>query len=168
MNYGVPIDNNFKPDREPIYDMFTEYLNNPAMTKIKNDNNLSMYLTKTYCLTSTTCRYIIVFVPINNSPIGSVENLVDLKWVSLQTRTLEEKFQNIRPHGYTPEEKGPLMNKIDRTKITKEASTYQCEDYSLIITLLHDNKKNSDSYQSSGNIILALESWNTIITWNNN
>ena len=57
--------------------------------------------------------------------------------------------------------------KIHRTKITKEASTYQCEDYPLIITLLHDNKKNSDSYQSSGNIILALESWNTIITWNN-
>jgi len=167
MNYGVPIDNNFKPDREPIYDMFTEYLNNPAMTKIKNDNNLSMYLVKTYCLTSTTCRYIITFVPINNSPIGSVENLVDLKWVSLQTRTIEEKFQNIRPHGYTPEEKGPLMSKIHRTKTTKEASTYQCEDYPLIITLLHDNKKNSDSYQSSGNIILALESWNTIITWNN-
>lgn len=167
MNYGVPIDNNFKPDREPIYDMFTKYLNNPVMSKIKNDNNLSMYLTKTYCLTSTTCRYIIAFVPINKSSIGSIENLSELNWVSLQTRTLEEKFQNIGPHGYTPQEKGPLMSKIHRTKITKEASTYQCEDYPLIITLLHDTKKNSDSYQTSGNIILALESWNTIITWNN-
>lgn len=167
MNYGIPI-GDFKPDREHIYDMFTDYFNNPDMLKVKNTDNLSMYMTKTYCLTSTTCRYIIAFVPMNNYEIGSFENLNNLKWVSLQTRTLEDKFPGVtRPHGYVPEEKGPLMSKIHRTKIDKEASTYQCADYPLIITLLHDNKKNSDSYQNSGNIIIALESWNTIVTWNN-
>jgi hypothetical protein len=166
MNYGIPI-GDFKPDREHIYDMFTEYFNNPKMTKIKNTDNLSMYLTKTYCLTSTTCRYIIVFVPQNNSPLGSSEYLKDLKWVSLQTRTLEEKFPSIKYHGYIPEEKGPLLSKIHRTDITKEVSTYKCDDYPIIVTLLHDTKKNSDTYQNSGNIVIALETWNTIVTWVN-
>ena len=167
MNYGIPVDKDFKPDRDHIYDMFTDYLNNPGMTKIKNDNNLSMYLTKTYCLTSTTCRYIIVFVPQNNSPLGSSEYLKDLKWVSLQTRTLEEKFPSIKYHGYIPEEKGPLLAKIHRMDITKEVSTYKCDDYPIIVTLLHDTKKNSDTYQNSGNIVIALETWNTIVTWVN-
>jgi hypothetical protein len=104
----------------------------------------------------------------NKYEIGSVENLNNLKWISLQTRTLEDKFPIVSSaHGYVPEEKGPLMSKIHRSKIDNQASTYQCEDYPLIITLLHDNKKNSDSYQNSGNVIIALESWNTIVTWNN-
>jgi len=167
MNYGVPIDNDFKPDRDYVYDMFIEYFNNPEMAKIKNENGLSMYLTKTYCLTSTTCRYIIVFVPQNNSPLGSSEYLKDLKWVSLQTRTLEEKFSSIKYHGYIPEEKGPLLAKIHRMDITKEVSTYKCDDYPIIVTLLHDTKKNSDTYQNSGNIVIALETWNTIVTWVN-
>ena len=166
MNYGIPIDN-FTPEKDPIYDMFTEYFNNPVLTKIKNENNLSMYITKTYCLTSTTCRYIIAFVPLDDSQIGSNNYLSDLKWLSLQTRTLGDKFPNMGTHGYSPEEKGPLMSKINRVNVTKEASTYKCTDYPLTITLLHDTKKNSDSYQNSGNIIIALETWNTIITWNN-
>lgn len=166
MNYGIPIDN-FTPEKDHIYDMFTEYFNNPALTKIKNENNLSMYITKTYCLTSTTCRYIIVFVPIDNIQLGSINSLSELKWVSLQTRTLSEKFLNVGTHGYSAEEKGPLLSKIHRLNITKEASTYKCDDHPLIITLLHDTKKNSDSYQNSGNIIIALETWNTIVTWNN-
>ena len=121
-----------------------------------------------YCLTSTTCRYIIIFIPKDNHPVGNNEYLKSMKWVSLQTRTLEENFSmTFKSHGYIPEEKGPLMSKINRIQISKEASTYECVEFSLIITLLHDRKKNSDVYQSSGNIILALESWNTIITWNN-
>ena len=166
MNYGVPIDD-FVPDKEPIYDMFIEYFNDPVMKKVKNQNNLSMYVTKTYCLTSTTCRYIIAFISGDNSEIGHTKNLSELKWLSLQTRTLSENFPNINTHGYIPEEKGPLLSKINRKAITKDASTYNCVDYPLIITLLHNTKKNSDSYQSSGNIIIALETWNTIITWNN-
>jgi len=166
MNYGIPIDN-LTPEKDPVYDMFIEYFNNPILTKIKHENNFSMYATKTYCLTSTTCRYIIAFVPADTLQLGSTNNLSDLKWVSLQTRTLSEKFSNIGTHGYSAEEKGPLMSKIHRVNITKEASTYKCNDYPLTITLLHDTKKNSDSYQNSGNIIIALETWNTIITWNN-
>ena len=58
------------------------------------------------------------------------------------------------------------MSKINRISIDDNSCSYNCEDYPLTITLLSDNKKNLNSYQSSGNIIIALETWSTICTWN--
>ena len=167
MNDGVPIDNDFKPDRDYVYDMFIEYFNNPEMAKIKNENGLSMYLTKTYCLTSTTCRYIIVFVPQNNSPLGSSEYLKDLKWVSLQTRTLpDSEYSSVDTvHGYQPVAQGGLTAIINRTKIDDTASTYSCETLPIIITLLHTEKNTKEAYQNKGNVINALETFQTIITF---
>jgi hypothetical protein len=168
MNYGALIDD-YKPERDNVYQYFSEYYNNPNMTKVKNEGNLSMYIVKAYCLTSNSCRYLIVFSQIDVNPIGYQTALSNLKWENLQTRTLENAFQNIRMDilAYTPQESGKLTSKINRTKINKEASIYQCEDFPIIVTLLHNNRKSAESYQSRGNVIIALETWETIISWNN-
>jgi hypothetical protein len=147
--------------------MFVEYFKNPIMTKMKNESNYSMYASKAYCLLSKECRYVIVFVNRDVFPIKSEKSLSDLYWVSLQTRTLSDQF-DIKSHGYQPVAEGPLLEKIERINITKEASTYKCEDLPLIVTLLHTSKKNSDTYQNRGTIIAALETWETIITFNEN
>ena len=144
--------------------MFTEYFDNPVMTKIKNENNYSMYMCKTYCLTALSCRYIIVFTLINKVPINTQVHLDELKWVSFQTRTLESKI-DLPSHGYIKELKGPLLEKIQRVKISPEASTYNCQNFPLIVTLLHTKQKTAEAYQDKGNIILALEGWETIITF---
>ena len=162
--YGKIIDMDYIPERDNIYQMFIDYFNNPVMTKIKNENDFSMYMTKAYCLTALTCRYIIVFVNIDSEQIGVEKNLEYLRWISFQTRTLDNKI-NIVSHGYTKELKGPLLSKIKRINITPEASTYVCDELSLIVTLLHTKQKTQDAYQDNGNIILALESWETIITF---
>ena len=160
MNYGELI-GDFKPERENVYKYFSEYFNDPIMTKIKDVENLSMYAAKAYCLTSNTCRYIIVFIKNDNISLGVNKKLIDLKWESFQTRTLDSNvFKNIKTLSYIPEEKGPLLSKIHRKKIDDKSCTYHCEDFPLVITLLTDNKKNLDS------IILALETWATICTWN--
>jgi hypothetical protein len=87
----------------------------------------------------------------------------------LQTRTLPyDEYSNIKSHGYIPKEMGPLLAKINRTNITDEASTYECDDYPIIITLLHTRNKTSLTYQNSGTVIAALETWETIITFNEN
>lgn len=167
MNYGSLIDETYTPDRQYIYDMFVEYFGNPILTKVKDQNNLSMYAVKNYCLTATSCRYIVVFTTLDYNMLGTDIELKDLNWVSLQTRTLENSFNNvnIRTHGYTPEESGPLTCKINRTEVTKDVSVYSCEEYPLIITLLHTPKKPSSVYQPRGNIVIALETWETIITF---
>jgi hypothetical protein len=43
-----------------------------------------------------------------------------------------------------------------------ESSTYKCDAFPLIITLL--NKKTESDYQPRGTIIAALETYSTIIT----
>ena len=165
-SYGVIIDE-FASVNDNIYKMFAEYFKNPVMTKMKNESNYSMYASKAYCLLSKECRYIIVFVNRDEYPIKKEIQLDNLYWVSLQTRTLSDQF-DIKSHGYQPVAEGPLLEKIERINITKEASTYKCENLPLIVTLLHTAKKNSDTYQNRGTIIAALETWETIITFNEN
>lgn len=164
MNYGTLIEDTF-PERDNIYPIFSEYFNNPTMTKIKNQENLSLYIVKSYCLTSRFCRYIICFVDADDTPMNGEKQLSDLRWVSLQTRTLEDRH-NCSTHGYEPKLEGPLICKIFKTKVSKEASTYNCEEFPVTVTLLHTEKNTSESYQQTGTIIHALETWQTIITWN--
>lgn len=166
--YGKMIDE-FASVNEDIYKMFVDYLNNPIMVKTKDEEGYSVYVCKLYCLLNKDCRYIIVFTKIDTNMIGSEIKLKDLNWVSLQTRTLpSDEYSNISSHGYIPKEKGPLLSKIIRIKIEDEASTYKCDDYPLIITLLHTKNKTSTSYNNRGTIIAALETWETIVTFNEN
>ena len=166
--YGTMIDE-FATVNEDIYEMFTNYFNNPIMIKTKNEQEYSIYVCKLYCLLNKDCRYIIVFTKIDTNPIGFELPLKLIEWVSLQTRTLpSDEYNNIKSHGYIPKEMGPLLAKINRVKITDEASTYTCDDYPLIITLLHTRSKTSLTYQNRGTIIAALETWETIVTFNEN
>ena len=147
--------------------MFVEYFNNPTLVKSKDDNQHSMYLCKLYCLLNRECRYIIVFTEKNDSHPGTLEELKNLKWVSLQTRTLPDNYENSvdMVHGYEPEGKGPLLAQIEKTNISEKATTYECYEFPLVITLLHTKKNTADSYQKTGNIIKALETFQTIITF---
>ena len=159
-HYGELLDI-FEPDKDNMYKEFDKYFNYPIMFKIKNVNNHSVYMTKTVCLLSNECRYIIAILPIDESVIGSKEKLANLRWISLQTRTLPDKH-DLPSHGYQHKRDGALKASITRTSVSPEASTYKCEVFPLIVTLLH--KKSDCDYQASGNIISALETYSTIIT----
>jgi len=165
-HYGEIIDD-FDPQKDHIYTLFTNYFKNPKMIKIKDTQTHSMYLCKLYCLLNRECRFIIAFVEKNNSHIDTVEHLDLLKWVSLQTRTLpENEYPNIDVvHGYQAVSEGQLTSIINRTKIDDVASTYECQDIPIIITLLHTEKNTKESYQNKGSVINALETFNTIITF---
>ena len=164
-SYGQLIDY-YNPARESVYSIFTEYFKNPTMTKIKDSDKFSMYLSKLYCLLNRECRYIIVFVDKTYDTPGMTEELANLKWTSFQTRTLTDQFNDISPHGYEPKAEGPLMARINRTNISKETSTYGCDDLTIVITLLHTEKNTPTTYQNTGNIVNALETFQTIITFN--
>lgn len=163
-NYGQLLDA-FEPNKDEMYQAFTEYFNNPTMSKIKNVDRYSMYMSKTYCLLSNECRYIIAFVLQDSFSIGSYEELRNLRWVSLQTRELSDNH-NLPPHAYNAVAQGPLSTIIIRTKMDENSSTYSCEKFPITITLLNSVKKNSSVYQNKGTIIAALETYNTIVTVN--
>lgn len=154
--------NTYDPNKESLYESFDIYFNYPSMTKIKDVDNYSVYMAKTYCLLSNECRYIIVFVTIDSTPVYTQERLINLKWDSLQTRTLSEQH-SLPSHSYQPRRLASLNVLIRREKIDPEASTYVCDDLPIIVTLLH-TKNSSNDYQNQGTVISALETYQTIIT----
>ena len=165
--YGKIIDE-FASINENIYQYFYEYFKDHLMSKEKNvDNKYSVYVSKLYCLLNKDCRYIIILTEIDDNPIKSKINLSNLVWISLQTRTLSsEEYDDLESHGYIPKNQGPLTNKIIRTEYNKDASTYKCEKFPIIITILGNKNKDAITYRNEGTIIEALETWQTIITFN--
>lgn len=164
-NYGEILDD-FNPMNDYLYSLFVNYFANPTLTKIKNEATFSMYTVKFFCLLSKECRYLILFTAINPYNIGSVDEMKNIKWLSLQTRTLFDQFDCLT-HSYSPSSSSPLNVLINRTKVTDTASTYLCNDFPITVTLLHTKKKDKLSYQNSGTVIAALETFETIITFNN-
>jgi len=162
--YGEILDA-YEPDLDNMYQEFANFFNNPTMTKIKDVNNYSMYMAKTYCLLSNQCRYLIAMVPKDVKGLGTVESLSTIRWVSFQTRTLPDNH-NLPPHSYNAKRNGPLACEITRANIGEKASSYKCEKYPFTVTLLH-GKKGASEYQSRGTVIAALETYSTIVSLNN-
>jgi len=155
--------NTFNPHREEFYSYINNYFNNPILVKTKNVSGHSIYMIKTICLLSRVCRYIIAVVPQDNNKIGQSEKLSNLNWVSFQTRTLDD-MHNIGSHNYQPRMEGKLVAKINRIKVNSENSLYNCKEFPIEITLLHKTPNGSE-YQPQGNIISALETFQTILTF---
>jgi len=143
-----------------------EYFDNPTMVKMKNVNNLSMYMTKNYCLLSQDCRYIVIFVTEDNLPIKTKKLMSELDWISIQTRTLNENY-NLDSHFYNPVNKGPLKEYIYCIEKKQEYSIYSCEKFPIKITIFNTKKNEENPYQDKSTIISALETYNTIITKTN-
>jgi hypothetical protein len=161
--YGQMIES-YDPNLDVMYMAFAEYFNNPTMTKIKDVEKFSVYMSKTYCLLSRECRYLIAFINKDGRGIGTLEELKTMAWISFQTRTLPDKHE-LLPHSYTAKRGGSLDVEINRIKTGEKASTYTCSKLPITLTLLHP-KKGSNYYQDKGSVIAALETYQTIININ--
>jgi hypothetical protein len=164
MDYGELVDDAYHPQQDYIYSLLVKYFRNPTMTKIKNQNQFSMYACQIYGLLSNEHRYIIAFTHLNNDPVGTMEHLNDIKWINLQTRTLFETMK-CNVHTYVPSNDTPLNVGITRKEITKQTSMYLCNTLPLSIVLLHTAKNDSSSYQNEGTIVAALETYETILSF---
>lgn len=164
MDYGELVDDTYHPQQDYIYSLIVKYFKNPSLTKVKNQNQFSMYVCKIYGLLSKEHRYIIAFTHLNNDPVGTMERLNDIKWINLQTRTLFENMQ-CNTHSYIPSNDTPLNVNISRKETTKQSSMYTCPSLPLSIVLLHTAKKDASSYQNEGTIVAALETYETILSF---
>lgn len=152
--------NNLEEDwKEDMYDMFLNYFGNLPFTKIKNMNNESIYFCRIKCLMNIN-RYIICVVNKDNYEKGYVQKLIDLKWLSIQTRELEE-YHNIPQHTYNANREYPYNSVILRVKDEKDYCTYISQLFPISITLL--KTKNKQVYNEKGTILSALETYQTIV-----
>jgi hypothetical protein len=164
IQYGEMIES-YEPELDNMYRAFHQYFNDPFMHKIKDVDIFSMYMCKTYCLLSKECRYIVTFVDKDNASNGEKIRLSEQRWKSLQTRTLEDKY-NLPPHSYNVVARGPLSSQMVKTGGSNESTTYSCEMFPITVTLLNPKKTGVSGYQDRGIIISALETYQTIVTIN--
>lgn len=152
--------------KEDVRDEILKYFNYPKMSKwIDTETGHSVYKCKTQCWLNRECGFVVVFVPRDRNPAGTIERLANLEWDALQTIVLPaEGNERVPSVEYVPLREGLLTSTIERTKETPEASTYTCKELPIVVTLTGEGK-NGASWNDSGRIINALESYQTTITW---
>lgn len=163
-HYGHILDSTYDPRKEEVYSIFSEYFGNPTMTKIKNIGEYSMYMVKIQAQLGIEFRYLIIFVYKDTLVVGRREQLSKLSWVSLQTRTLTDNH-DIIVHSYNPRRLQGLMKTINLTTPNTGKYIYKVEDLPLTVTLLPKEKDGDNQYTSSGTIVTALETYQTIINF---
>lgn len=162
--YGQLIDADYDPSKNESYNALSDYFNDPSLKKLKDSNGYSMYICKIYSLLGKEQRYLIVFVVKDSTPVGHSANLSDLRWESLQTRTLEEHY-DLLPHSYRAVNKPPLNDQIEVISRDENKSVYNSVKLPLVITLLHSKKNSLYQYSPKGTVVTALETFQTIITF---
>lgn len=152
---------------DPLKDMtrkyITEYFSNPVMTKVKNINSYTMYVVKIHAVLGIEHRYIMVFISKNENEIGSKKSLGELNWISLQTRTLTDEHK-VETHSYNPTRYPPLNKNISLIEKNERQYLYSVESFPLSVVLIPKSKKEQE-YNDKGNLIMALETYQTILTF---
>ena len=147
------------------------FLKNLWFYHLEFNNVYSIYGTKIHSMFQKETRYIFVFVDTTkvSSPLSlDPARLVDLPWVSLQTRLISKDsdhynqqlvFQELK---FDPRE-GDAKLRIQNRSV--ENSVYSSEDGTLRVELLH-NLSNSSIYQFNNNIMLstAVELFQSVFT----
>ena len=164
MEFGQVINPEYDPSKNHVYEAFSEYFNNPVMKKIKNVSNYTVYMTKIHAMLGNAFRYLILFVERDVNDTGTEKRMVDLNWVSLQTRTLDD-HHDLKSHSYQVRKLPSLTKKINIVTRSEEQSIYSVEDYPITLTLLNTRKNNTYQYQPTGTIVSALETFQTIINF---
>lgn len=160
--YGQVLDNFYDPSREGVYTLFTEYFENPLLTKVKNVDKYSMYAVRIHALLGIENRYVMVFVYQDEHPVGHQERLSTLNWISLQTRDLPDEYK-VTMHSYIPR-RTKIDQRISLVQTRERTYIYNVASLPLQITLLPTKNKNID-YNQSGSVTSALETYNTIVTF---
>lgn len=143
-----------------LYKCFTEYFNNPVMTKMDSKEGKSIYGVKVKG-NGVDNKFIIVFINEDNLNMGKTKHLSELYWDSLQTRTLDTTY-NVATHNYEIRKYKDLLHTIHKQNTDEKGCSYICESLPLKVKLL--NYKNQyHNYKEKGTLLSAIETYNTII-----
>ena len=163
--YGHIINPNYDPSKNRVYEVFSEYFNDPVVTKIKNVEKFSVYMTKIFSMIGNAYRYLVIFVYRDYNNIGFKQPMKNCDWISLQTRTLTD-VHDIPIHKYQPITTiHELKQKIHIKSRDEKQSIYDCQDFNLTVTLLHTRKNYVMQYPNIGTIISAIETYQTIFNF---
>lgn len=130
--------------RQQLYNLLNIYFDEPSVQKTKNDENsgTSVYMTRfNSLLASPEQRFLVVITEMDNSPIGTVVPLSEMKWKSLQTRMLSQFDRTIHRHSYLPKNQKKFAIPMKLLKRYPNRSEYEIDGFpgECVVALMHTN-----------------------------
>lgn len=154
------------PERDGIYSLISHYYDDPLMTKMKDaGKDMSMYVCRLNCLLMNEKRYLIALVHRDNKEVGATQRLSTFRWVSFMARTLqEESYQALTIHHYSIKREDRFQIPLRIRSRNQEVSVYDSDIGVFSVSLLH-SKNQEYEYPNEGNLVSALETFQTVIQW---
>lgn len=155
-----------QPEKEYIYSLLQEYYGSPDLVKIRDDEELSIYGVQLPCLLLNERRFLILLCPRDVVSTGRAKNMKDLRWTSLQSRTLsDEQFAHLPIHNdFRVHRDAKFALPLSIHHRTQKVSSYRTDGYPIDVSLLHQ-KNNEFEYPNEGTLMSALETYQTIVQW---
>lgn len=129
-----------------MYEIFADYFSNPKLVKAKVDPQTgnSIYYAHIRSQTRSGYRYLVVITEPSEYQLGTRINLVDLEWISLQTREVPQPIPNVPTVMYDIKRNSPLAAlHVQAVNRAKESTTY------LPTTANNDVQGHGSKYQPS-------------------
>jgi hypothetical protein len=153
------------PEKEYMYQLINRYYDSPTLLKIRNDQDFSMYGIQLPCFLLNEKRFLILLCPLDAFSKNSRRPMKDLRWISLQARSLnDEKMTELPMHHYQIKRENQYAVPLSIYHRSVKVSTYRLKSYPLEVSLLH-LRSNEFEYPSEGTLVSALETYQTILQW---
>ena len=152
----------FSLENQYIYNLISDYYENPTLYKIKDEENNSVSIYGAQ-LTSFLLNERYYIMCMSNYRQELELKLNDIAWNSFQVRTLEDdKYSQLPKIKYRIKKENKYSTPIKIISRNKNLSTYKVDNLPLKISLLH--KKGLEyEYSNEGTIQSALETHETIL-----
>jgi len=150
------------PEKEYAYRVFCEYFDYIKVQKVRDDNNFSIYMARLPCLLLNEQRYLVLMAPRDNYPPSHVKPMEEVRWVSLQTRTLTGDYSHVIEQNYELKRNGMFEKPVLLQSRSKEITIYEMGDLPLTVSLLHV-RGGEYEYPNEGTLNSALETFRTIV-----
>jgi hypothetical protein len=155
------------PERDLVYELLVKYYDNPVMKKVKDQGNMSTYMIQLPCFLLNEKRYLIVLASRDDGEIGILRPLYDLRWKAIMARSInDDSYIDLPIHNYSIKRDDRYLIPLTISSRSKEISIYKTSIESLEVSLLHVRGQEYE-YPNEGNLVSALETFKTIISWKN-
>lgn len=152
----------FSIENQYIYDLISSFYGDILLQKIRNENDqVSLYGARLPSLLLNEKRYMFVQCP--SSDLFQ-RKLKDTPWITLQLRTLEndDGFHNLPMNTYSVKREQKYFLPLQVASRDKQITVYKCPQAPIQVSLLH-TKGIEYEYPNDGNLVSALETYQTII-----
>lgn len=158
MKYGQIIDNTCQ-----IHKLFVDYFENPVLTKYKDNEENSVYITPIRSLIGgNNYRYLLVITDKDDVPLGNIKNMKDLNWNIISTKSDSKDYNIDRLHSYKIKTNKDLNKILNLKNVTETYKTFENQDLNLTASLIFTDKDNYGFLEKTY-LINALETYNCVV-----